>query len=97
MVSEVYVGHYNATLTGLDHFQHKMDWLWREFAKTYLPSLLTEKIAFVPRPYRIVAEEQRTLLYVYYKDLWQYWEKWRKYLLDLPGIHGELIFRKEYS
>ena len=97
MEANTYEMYYNGVLTGIGHFQNKENWLWREFTKIYVPHLSTSNSTYIPKPYSMIANEQRSIVYAYYKDLWQYWEKWMKYLLDFPGIHGELLFRKEYS
>lgn len=83
-------------LKSYNHTKKRLNWLWKEFTKIYLPNLQLDNIyinsAFFPKEEHILID-QRIKVSKYMKKEWRYWQKWQKYLLLNPG---ELFFTKEY-
>jgi len=95
MSPELYDYYFENTTESTLHTKKRLNWLWREFVRTYAPQLSSCQgyISNVYRSDASLADEQRNLVCKYMKRQWKFWLMWQKHLLLAPG---ELVFYKEY-
>ncbi len=77
------------------HLRFKEVWIWREFLKAYLPFMAS--IMWDERDEVNRLREMMSLVQTNQQELWHKWLRWRKYMLDLPGLPGEIAFCREYG
>lgn len=100
MPDYIYKNYFDNQLSPLENSMNKEMYLWNCFTKIYVPSIarLVEAIGnvgFYSTELNLSFEEQK-LIEEHFKNIWNYWLKWKKYML-FPTIPGELIFMKEYQ
>lgn len=99
MAEETYQFFFNNILHSVKHYSRKKNWLWKHFVAVQADDLC-DLLRYIRTEFRSdaeVAEEQREIAAKYKPGIWQFWQKWCKYLLFPDSIPGELIFSREYK
>lgn len=98
MPDYIYKNCYDNMLTPLSHEIKKLNFLWLSFTKTYIPAISMLVNAQRHHPsYRRSDDfdEQRKMVEGNFKNIWQSWLKWKKFMI-FDGVQGELIFMRDY-
>lgn len=95
MPLDQYLRYYDTLLTMERQLFIKETWVWREFLKVYLP--LMYSMMFGERDEFDRLREAMLLISQNQPELWHKWLRWKKYMLDMPGLPGEIVFHEEYD
>lgn len=94
MTAEQYNRYYDDLLSMNSQNYIKEIWVWREFVRVYLPLLYS--LIYGERDELDRLRELMSSLAVKQPELWHKWIRWKKYMLDMPGLPGEVLFYDDY-
>jgi hypothetical protein len=95
MPADQYTRFYDKLLSMESQLFIKETWVWREFIRVYLPLMYT--LIYSERDEFDRLREIMSMIPTNQPELWHKWLRWKKYMLDMPGVPGEILFYKEYG